>query len=150
MGTTALIVYLMSLDGCQAAGPASVLAGARWTRRHVRATARRESRCRPISIHARDEWAADTMVRKARKVDWLHDCHDYPNISYAVRGAHGLSGAYSMRFLQDCAPPWVLDVPWASGVVASRRMDAGCKGDKTRDCVRALWAGRRNYKERPR
>ena len=147
MGISALILYLLSLDGCEAAPVAARLAGARWTARHVKATARRESRCKPVTVHQGDVWAAERMARKARKVGWLTECQS----GYmGVRGSHGLSAAYSLRFLPPCTDPEALDVPVVSAYAAARRMHAACKRDRTRGCVRAVWAGRRNYRERPR
>ncbi|MBK6923290.1 MAG: hypothetical protein IPH07_38230 [Deltaproteobacteria bacterium] len=115
---------------------------------------RRESHCRVVAAHPADAWAGASMRRNAIRVGWLDPrCpfhHGDPE-RFSTRGTHGLSAAYSLRFLGDCLPPEVLDVPMVSAIAAARRAQAQCRhhGACTVEARHRLWAGA-NRTPRPR
>lgn len=114
---------------------------------------KRESRCRMVGGHHRDAWAGPTMFRKAMKVGWLDpSCvfHAGPKERFSTRGIHGLSAAYSLRFIDACLPPEVLDIPLVSAIVATRRAAFACRehGACNRQGRRRQWAGARKYDRR--
>ncbi len=114
---------------------------------------RRESLCHRVGVHEGDAWAGETMWRKAMKVGWLDEnCpfHQGQRQSFAPRGPHGLSAAYSLRYLGACLPPATLDIPLLSAVAAVRRSQAICSryGACDREGRRRFWAGARNYDSR--
>lgn len=114
---------------------------------------RRESHCRPVRAHEIDAWAGPLMKRKALKVGWLDEScvfhHGTPE-RFSTRGIYGLSAAYSLRFLDACLPPEVLDVPLVSAIAAARRAQHQCetKGACSRSQRRREWAGARRYDRR--
>ena len=116
---------------------------------------KRESHCRPVRAHAIDAWAGELMRRKALKVGWLDErCpfhHGTPE-RFSTRGVHGLSAAYTLRFLGPCLPPEVLDVPLVSAVAASLRARHQCNKHGACDKTgrRRRWAGAAKYDRRQR
>jgi hypothetical protein len=114
---------------------------------------RRESHCRPVRAHAIDAWAGPVMHRKAMAVDWLDaSCpfhHGTPE-RFSTRGVHGLSAAYSLRFLPACLPPEVLDIPLVSAVTAARRAQHQCRrhGACNGMARRRHWAGTAKWDRR--
>lgn len=117
------------------------------------AICRRESRCRPIGAHPRDASSGPLMHRKATIVGWLDpDClwHHGDGYRFSTRGAHGLSAAYSLRFLGGwCLPPEALDVPLLSAIAAARRARAQCEnhGACSRAARHRFWVGARKWDE---
>jgi hypothetical protein len=98
---------------------------------------------------------ARAMYRKAVKRGWLATCADNTAVDtadqdrFGVRGAHGLSAAYSLWHLGDCLAPEVLDVPFLSAVIAARRATYQCEAPHLRACTREarrrLWVGAAKY-----
>jgi len=117
------------------------------------AICRRESHCRPIGAHPVDAWAGPLMRKKALDVGWLDPAcpfHHGDGTRFSTRGVHGLSAAYSLRFLGGCLPPEALDVPLLSAIAAARRALDQCErhGACTRQGRRRMWAGARKYDRR--
>ncbi len=120
------------------------------------AICRRESHCRWVGAHHDDASAGRSMRRNAMRVGWLDpSCawhHGDPR-RFSTRGIHGMSAAYTLRFVGSCVPPEVLDVPLVSAIAATRRMQAQCHdhGACTPGERRRLWAGAAKYdRRRPR
>jgi hypothetical protein len=116
---------------------------------------RRESHCRLVGAHAQDAWAGRLMQRKALRVGWLDPtCRHHRGAPerYSTRGAHGLSAAYSLRYVGGCLPPEVLDIPMVSAIVAARRAKGQCRahGACTTASRHRLWVGARRYDRRTR
>lgn len=114
---------------------------------------RRESHCRPVGAHEVDAWAGPLMYRKAVGVGWLDPAcpfHHGSSERFSTRGVHGLAAAYSLRFLPDCLPPEVLDVPLVSAIAAARRAQHQCRrhGACDRTQRRRRWAGARKWDRR--
>lgn len=150
-----IVPLLFQLNTCQASEAIAKANRLPWAfRRELVGIARRESHCQPVGIHDRDRSAARLMYRKARRKGLLRsDCphHEGHYSRFGVRGGHGLSAAYTMRFL-PCMPPEVLDIPIFSAYAAMKRMQAACKryGACDKQSRRRLWAGARNYDRRNR
>jgi hypothetical protein len=90
---------------------------------------RRESHCRFVGAHVRDRPAGPRMRRNALRVGWLDAACPFvagDGRRFSTRGVHGLSAAYSLRFLGDCVPPELLDVPLFSAIAAARRSRNMC------------------------
>jgi hypothetical protein len=90
----------------------------------------RESHCRFVGAHVRDRPAGPAMQRSALRVGWLDpECpfHTGDGRRFSTRGVHGLSAAYSLRFLGECVPPELLDVPLFSAIAAARRSRNMCR-----------------------
>jgi hypothetical protein len=90
----------------------------------------RESHCRPVGIHVKDASAGKLMRRKALRAGWLdRNCpfHSGSPRRFSTRGVHGISAAYSLRFLGSCLPPEALDIPLLSAIAASRRAAYQCR-----------------------
>lgn len=114
---------------------------------------RRESHCRWVGAHPADVWAGAVMQRKALRAGWLDpQCRHHRGAPerYSTRGVHGLSASYSLRFIEACVPPEVLDVPLVSAVVAARRARGQCRahGACTSSARHRLWAGARRFDRR--
>jgi hypothetical protein len=112
------------------------------------AICRRESHCRLVGPHMGDQWAGRRMFANAMRVGWLDpQCpfHRGPAARFSTRGVHGLSAAYSVRFLGPCVPPEALDVPIASAVAAALRAQAQCDhhGACTPSARHRMWIGLR-------
>lgn len=98
---------------------------------------------------------ARAMYRKAVKHGWLATCAANTAVTVAdqdrfgVRGAHGLSAAYSLWHIGDCLAPETLDVPFLSAVIAARRATYQCEARHLRACTREarrrLWVGAAKY-----
>ena len=98
---------------------------------------------------------ARAMYRKAIKRGWLATCplntatDTTDQDRFGVRGAHGLSAAYSLWHIGDCLAPEVLDVPFLSAVIAARRATYQCETPHLRACTREarrrLWVGAAKY-----
>lgn len=111
---------------------------------------RRESHCRWIGAHATDAWAGTRMFRNAVRVGWLDPgCkfHRGARPRFSTRGVHGLSAAYSLRFIGTCLPPEVLDVPLVSAIAAARRAREQCRryAACTTETRRRMWVGAQRY-----
>lgn len=113
---------------------------------------RRESKCRIVGAHRRDVHAGSSMYRNAMRVGWLDpQCifhHGDPD-RFSTRGIHGMSAAYTLRWLA-CAPPEMLDVPFVSAVAASRRAEHQCRkhGACDRTARHRQWVGPVEYDRR--
>jgi len=98
---------------------------------------------------------ARAMYRKAIQRGWLATCplntasDTADQDRFGVRGAHGLSAAYSLWHIGDCLAPEVLDVPFLSAVIAARRATYQCEAPHLRACSREarrrLWVGAAKY-----
>jgi hypothetical protein len=89
----------------------------------------RESHCRFVGAHGRDRAAGPAMLRSALRVGWLDAACPFvfgDGRRFSTRGVHGLSAAYSLRFLGDCVPPELLDLPLFSAIAAARRSRNMC------------------------
>ena len=110
---------------------------------------RRESRCRPIGVHARDAWAARRMWVAAVRVGYLDPerCHHHRwgDGQWSVSGSWGASRAYTLRFLPGCWPKKVLDITPIGAYAVARRLSAAGKTKRER---RRTWAGGRQYDRR--
>jgi hypothetical protein len=114
------------------------------------ATCRRESHCRLVGGHEQDASTGAVMRRKAMAVGWLdEECgwHAGAGRRFSTRGVHGMSAAYTLRFVGECLPPEVLDVPFVSALAAARRMQAQCRdhGACSRAARHRLWMGAAKY-----
>lgn len=112
------------------------------------AICRRESHCRLVGVHPADQWAGPRMRANALRVGWLdRRCafHRGAPEEFSTRGVHGLSAAYSLRFLGECVPPEALDVPLLSAIAAARRALSQCRrhGACTSEERHRMWAGQR-------
>jgi hypothetical protein len=110
------------------------------------AICRRESHCRMVGIHPGDQWAGRRMFVNATRVGWLNpQCpfHRGPVGRFSTRGVHGLSAAYSLRFLGACVPPEALDVPLFSAIAAARRAKSQCRHHRacSADARHRMWIG---------
>ena len=86
------------------------------------------------------------MFNNATRVGWLNpQCpfHRGPPGKFSTRGAHGLSAAYSLRFLGSCVPPEALDVPLFSAIAAARRAMSQCRRHSacSADARHKMWIG---------
>jgi hypothetical protein len=98
---------------------------------------------------------ARAMYRKAVKRGWVATCTHNTAADVAdqdrfgVRGAHGLSAAYSLWHIGPCLAPETLDVPFLSAVIAARRATYQCQARHLRACTREarrrLWVGAAKY-----
>jgi hypothetical protein len=109
----------------------------------------RESNCEPVGLHERDQWAGSIMYRKALRVGWLDlrcPFHLGDSTRFSVRGPHGMSAAYTLRFLGACLPPEILDVPIVSALAAALRAQYQCEryGACNRKSRHRLWRGAGN------
>ncbi|HET6585712.1 MAG TPA: hypothetical protein VFG69_19775 [Nannocystaceae bacterium] len=112
------------------------------------AICRRESHCRFVRAHEADRWAGPRMYANAMRVGWLDSScvfHRGAPARFSTRGVHGLSAAYSLRFLGSCVPPEALDVPLLSALAAARRAESQCShhGACTSAARHRMWIGRR-------
>lgn len=108
---------------------------------------------RTVGIHGNDaSGAVRRFYTKAVARGWLDPagCPEHRAVTFeemqrfSVRGPHGLAAAYSLRFLpSECVAPEVLDIPFVSALVATRRARAMC--ERHNACDRAarhnLWVG---------
>ncbi len=111
---------------------------------------RRESHCRIVRAHPRDRRAGPAMRRGALRVGWLDpECPfvEGDGRRFSTRGIHGLSAAYSLRFLGSCLPPEVLDVPLLSAIAATKRSRHMCRRQRacTKEERRRQWIGAAKY-----
>jgi hypothetical protein len=98
---------------------------------------------------------ARAMYRKAVRRGWLATCeHNTASDTadqdrFGVRGAHGLSAAYSLWHIGPCLAPETLDIPFLSAVIAARRATYQCEARHLRACTREarrrLWVGAAKY-----
>ena len=89
---------------------------------------RTESRCSRIGLHVghAPRVRGEVFEARARRAGWIgNDCpgHVEGGARWGVRGPHGNVAAYSVRHLQRCAVPEVVDVPLLSAIVACRRLE---------------------------
>jgi hypothetical protein len=110
----------------------------------------RESHCRFVGAHVRDRPAGPAMLRAALRVGWLDP--ECPFVfgdgrRFSTRGVHGLSAAYSLRFLGQCVPPELLDLPLFSAIAAARRSRNMCTRHRacTREERHRRWVGAGKY-----
>lgn len=114
---------------------------------------RRESHCKLVGAHEGDQWAGRRMYANATRVGWLDpqcEFHRGEPSRFSTRGVHGLSAAYSLRFLGMCLPPEALDVPFFSAIAAARRAKSQCRnhGACTPDARHRMWVGQRRFATR--
>jgi len=110
------------------------------------AICRRESNCRMVGVHPADQWAGRRMYNNATRVGWLNPQCPFHRGSpgrFSTRGVHGLSAAYSLRFLGSCVPPEALDVPLLSAIAAARRAMSQCRrhGACSAGARHRMWIG---------
>ena len=134
---------------------AAILVGEPALAQELVAICRRESHCSVIGAHRNDAWAGPVMRRKALRVGWLDaECshHGGDPRRFSTRGPHGLSAAYSLRFLGQCVPPEALDVPILSAIAAARRLQYQCRSHGACSAAerRRYWAGTRRFDRRER
>jgi hypothetical protein len=108
-----------------------------------------------VGLHPPDQNPARAMYRKAVEKGWLGTCElntavdEHDRERFGVRGVHGLSAAYSLWHLGPCLAPELLDVPFLSAVIATRRADYQCEAKHLRACTREarhrLWVGAAKY-----
>ncbi|MEM6994393.1 MAG: hypothetical protein AAF721_28015 [Myxococcota bacterium] len=134
----------------------SLVAGEPQLAKELLSICRRESHCRPVGAHVKDMPAGPTMHRKAMARDWLaDDCiwHRGDPYRFSTRGVHGISAAYSLRFVGRCLPPEALDIPIVSAYAAAKRSRFMC--DRHGACDRQQrhrrWVGTAKYdRQHPR
>jgi hypothetical protein len=90
------------------------------------------------------------MRRAALRVGWLDGRCPFTEMDgreFSTRGVHGLSAAYSLRFLGECVPPQALDLPLLSAFAAARRSRNMClrHGACTREARHRRWVGPGKY-----
>jgi hypothetical protein len=132
---------------------AALLVGQPTLAPELTAICRRESHCRIVRAHTEDAWAGVVMRRNALRVGWLDPrCrfHHGDPTRFSTRGSHGLSAAYSLRFVAPCVPPEVLDIPLVSAIAAARRARAQCRhhGACTVEARHRLWIGAARHRAR--
>jgi len=86
------------------------------------------------------------MYNNATRVGWLNPQCPFHRGSpgrFSTRGVHGLSAAYSLRFLGSCVPPEALDVPLLSAIAAARRAMSQCRrhGACSAGARHRMWIG---------
>jgi len=88
----------------------------------------RESRCKPISQHAIDSWAAPRVYEKQVARNKLNPLCQFKEQGWSTRGSFGLIAAYHIDYLPDvpCLPPQVFDVPLFSAIVAAKKYTRRC------------------------
>lgn len=103
----------------------------------------RESRCKPLRMHAIDRnystsvWRYAVRRRRLRPQTCLF--HRNPQ-QWSTSGPFGLMRGYHWQFLGNpCLPPWVLDIPLVSAYVAYRKLSKGCKDACTYTKSIRLW-----------
>jgi hypothetical protein len=144
-------LLLVVLDPVTSSAVAAVVIGEPTLAPELLGICRRESHCRWVGAHKLDAWAGPTMYRNAVRVGWLDpQCTFHRGtdpMRYSTRGAHGLSAAYSLRFVGGCLPPEALDVPFVSALAAARRAHEQCKKHRacTREGRRRYWVGAGRY-----
>ena len=145
----------MALDPVLATLVGSALAGEPGLAKELTAICRRESHCRLVGAHAGDASAGPLMRKKAMARGWLDpECvwHRGDGRRFSTRGIYGMSAAYSLRFVDACMPPEVLDVPVVSAYVAAKRSRFMCDrhGACTRQQRHRRWVGAAKYDRRQR
>lgn len=131
----------------------TLLAGEPRLARELLAICRRESHCRAVRAHVRDMQAGPIMFKKAMARGWLSEAciwHGGDRHRYSTRGVHGISAAYSLRFVGVCLPPEALDIPLVSAYAAARRSRHMCErhGACTRHERHRRWVGSAKYDRR--
>jgi hypothetical protein len=144
------VLKLALLDPVVATVLGAWLAGEPELSRELLQICRRESHCRFIGEHPRDRDAGPAMRRGALRVGWLDaECPfvEGDGRRFSTRGIHGLSAAYSLRFLGHCLPPELLDVPLFSAIAAARRSRNLCRRQRacTTEERRRHWIGALKY-----
>lgn len=148
-------LLLVVLDPVTSSAVAAVVVGDPALAPELVGICRRESHCRWVGAHVHDAWAGPTMYRNAVRVGWLDpSCrfHRGDRTRFSTRGVHGLSAAYSLKFVGGCVPPEVLDVPLVSAIAAARRAREQCTrhGACTTEARRRFWTGARRYDRKVR
>lgn len=90
----------------------------------------RESKCKPLHMHAMDQRYSRSVWRYAvqRRRLYPRTCafHRNPN-QWSTSGPFGLMRGYHWHFLGNpCLPPWILDIPLVSAYVAHQKLQRGC------------------------
>lgn len=150
IGLLVALSRIMLFDPVGSSWMAAVVLGEPSLGPELVATCRRESHCRLVGAHEQDASTGALMRRKALAVGWLDpqcDWHGGDGRRFSTRGVHGMSAAYTLRFVGKCLPPEALDVPFVSSLAAARRMQAQCRdhGACTRAARHRLWMGARKY-----
>jgi len=106
----------------------------------LRAVCMRESRCKLIGVHSIDSRYSERVYRKAVAAGYLDPrCQQLSDGNWSTRGQHGMMAAYTLHHSGlKCLPPWVLDVPLFSAVLASLRA-SGKQCSRVKACRR--WRG---------
>lgn len=133
----------------------AALAGEPQLSKELTRICRRESHCRLVGAHVGDLGAGPVMARKAKARGWLQpDCvwHRGDATRFSTRGIHGISAAYSLRFVDVCLPPEVLDIPLVSAYIAAKRSRFMCErhGACTRKERHRRWVGAAKYDRQQR
>lgn len=88
---------------------------------------RRESRCTYQAVHKVDSHLSRRvwgMAVRAKQID-PEQCsmHEYgAGRRWSTRGAFGMMAAFSLKYLEVCAPPEILDIPLVSAYIAVHRV----------------------------
>ena len=96
---------------------------------------RRESRCNPMGVHARDahlsrrEWVGQVRLDHLDRT-----CQPYKP-GWATRGPWGLSAASHWQYLPKCYKPEWMDYTMVSALVAARKYLRRCDGKRRKDRV---------------
>lgn len=111
---------------------------ARW----LRGVAYRERRgVKVASVDRRDVWASDRSWKRAVRVGWVDPSCQPKTAQWSTRGSWGLIAAYHVRYLPGrCWPPWVLDLPHVSVLVATAKLERICRADWKVHPRTARWA----------
>jgi len=146
-------LFLVFVDPAASSAVGALIVGAPELAPELVGICRRESHCRWVGVHPADAWAGRLMQRKALQVGWLdRRCHHHLGAGdrYSTHGVHGLSAAYSLRFIPACVPPEILDIPLVSAVVAARRAAHQCttKAACTAAARHRQWVGARRFDRR--
>ena len=133
----------------------AALAGEPQLSKELTRICRRESHCRLVGAHVRDVWAGPVMAKKAKARGWLQaECfwHRGDATRFSTRGIHGMSAAYSLRFVDTCLPPEALDIPLVSAYIAAKRSRFMCErhGACNRKERHRRWVGAAKYDRQQR
>lgn len=95
---------------------------------------RRESRCKRVGVHERDERFSSIVWRAAVRAGEVDPrCQPYRPGEWSSRGPWGLMAAYNLKWSGvPCLQPWALDVPLVSAVIAARKLKSHCETPENR------------------
>lgn len=141
IGEVFAIFLRLAADPVAAGYVAAAVAGSPELGDRLAAICARESKCRPIGVHAVDARLGRAAWSNAAGAGALEPStcrhHRWDAGPWSTSGPWGMMRAYTLRHL-GCWPAWVLDIPAVGAAAAVLRMrSAACA--RTPAC--ASWAG---------